>query len=80
MLTSRGGEKSGSIGVADGLRLMYGVTAHDGTKIGVDELIPLCLHGDQVWWPAAMADVHQVRSVLLRFTLVIISVADTAAG
>jgi hypothetical protein len=40
---SLGGEKSGSIGVlaqADGLRLMYGVTAHDGTKISVDELVP----------------------------------------
>jgi hypothetical protein len=26
---------------ADGLRLMYGVTAHDRTKISVDELVPL---------------------------------------
>jgi hypothetical protein len=40
---SRGGEKSGSIGVlvqADGLRLRYAVTAHDGTKINIDELVP----------------------------------------
>ena len=44
MLTwSRGGDKSGSIGVlaqADGLRLMYSVAAHDGTNISVDELVP----------------------------------------
>jgi hypothetical protein len=53
---SRGGDKSSSIRVfaqADGLRLMYGVMAHDGTRISVDELVPLCLHGDQVRRPAA---------------------------
>ena len=40
---SQGGEKTGSVGVfvqADGLRLRYAVTADDGTKIGVDELVP----------------------------------------
>ena len=40
---SRGGEKTGSIGVLvqdGGLRLTYAVTAHDGTKISVDELVP----------------------------------------
>src|SRR5262249_36421020 len=40
---SLGGQKSGSIGIlvqTDGLRLMYAVGAHDGTKINVDELVP----------------------------------------
>ena len=40
---SKGGEKTGSIGVlmqTDGLRLTYALTAHDGTTIGVDELVP----------------------------------------
>src|SRR5262249_59255979 len=40
---SLGGQKSGSIGIlvqTDGLRLMYAVAAHDGTKINVDELVP----------------------------------------
>jgi hypothetical protein len=40
---SLGGEKSGSIRLfaqADGLRLTYTVTGHDGTKISVDELVP----------------------------------------
>jgi len=40
---SLGGQKTGSIGVlvqTDGLRLMYAVAAHDGTKINVDELVP----------------------------------------
>jgi hypothetical protein len=37
---SSGGQLTGSIGVlvqADGLRLMYAVTTHDGTKISVNE-------------------------------------------
>ena len=40
---SRAGEQTGSIGVlvlADSLRLMYAVTAHDGTKISINELVP----------------------------------------
>ena len=40
---SIGGDKTGSIGVhvqADDLRLIYGVTAHDGAKISIDELVP----------------------------------------
>ena len=40
---SSGGQPTGSIGVlvqADGLRLMYALTTHDGAKIRVNELVP----------------------------------------
>jgi len=61
---SLGGQKTGSIGVlvqTDGLRLMYAVAAHDGTKISVDELVPFVHTRHPVRRPTPMAHVHQMR-------------------
>ena len=61
---SLGGQKSGSIGIlvqTDGLRLMYAVAAHDGTKISVDELVPFVHTRHPVRRPTPMAHVHQMR-------------------
>jgi len=60
-------EKSGSIRVlaqADGLRLTYTVTAHDGTKISGDELVPFAYTATRFGGRAATAYLHQVRSIL----------------